>query len=167
MGAAAAPLAIGASIASAGFGAMSSVASGAGAQAQANLKAAESEFQAQRAERAAMFGRIQADQTDVSLREELNTTLANIDAIRGASGIDPSSPTGAAIRDREEEVSDRQRRSKVASLLMQAEEDDRSAVFGRSTAMYMRQVGDMAFQAGKIGAAAKLLGGIAGGFRGG
>jgi len=159
-------IAIGASIASTGFGAYSKVAEGQAAQSAANQKAGESEFAAARAERAAEFGRIAADQTDVALREELSTTLANIDAIRAVSGIDPASPTGIAIKDKETMISDRNRRTQVASIKLQAAEDERMARYGRDVASYQRSVGNFALKQGYIGAAAKVAGGIAQGYGG-
>lgn len=166
MGAAAAPIAIGSSIASVGFGAAGKLMEGKAAQAGYNAKAADADFAAQRAERAAEFGRVQADQTDVLLREELSTTLANIDAIRTASNIDPRSPTGVAIKERETEVSDRQRRSQVTSIRLQAAEDERMAQYGKSTASYLRATGNYALRMGKIGALATIAGGAAKGFGG-
>lgn len=160
MGAAVAPIAIGSSIASAGFSAAGTVAAGRGTKAGYEAKAADAEFQAARAERAAEFGRIQADQTDVQLREELSTTLANIDAIRAVSNIDPRSPTGVALKENETGVSDRQRRNQVTSIRLQAAEDERMAKYSRSTAAYMRQVGDYALRQSKIAAVGQIIGGI-------
>lgn len=165
MGAFAAPIAIGASLASAGFGAAGSITSGMAGKASAEAAASKAEFDAQRAERAAQFGRVQADQTDAQLREELSTTLANIDAIRASSGIDPTSPTGFAIKENEARISDRQRTSRVYALRAQADEDERTAAYDRSVAMYQRSVGRSALTAGYLGAGAKLTGGIAQGYR--
>jgi hypothetical protein len=50
-------------------------------------------MQAERAERAAQFGKLQATLADTTMRENLNTTLSNIDVIRAAAKIDPTSPT--------------------------------------------------------------------------
>lgn len=160
MGAAAAPIAIGSSIASTGFSAYGQYAAGKGAQSGYNAKAADAEFQAQRAERAAEFGRINADQTDATYRDELSTALANIDAIRSASNVDIRSPTGVALKDRETYVSDTQRRNAVTSIRAQAAEDERMAQYGRSTAQYLRATGDYALKQAKIGAIGTLIGGI-------
>lgn len=133
---------------------------GAAARSGANAKAADADFQAERAQRAAEFGRVQADQTDAQLREDLATTVANIDAIRASSNIDPRSPTGYAIKDRETYVSDRTRRNAVTSIRMQAAEDERMAQYGKSVAAYQRSVGDYALKMGKLGALATVAGGI-------
>jgi hypothetical protein len=34
------------------------------------------------------------------MRENLNVTLGNIEAVRGAAGVDPTSPTTAALMER-------------------------------------------------------------------
>jgi hypothetical protein len=76
---------------------------------QGSATQAADDFKADRAQRAAEFGQVQATLTDVTMRENLNTTLGNIETIRAAAGIDPTSPTTAALLDRSEQLSDRQR----------------------------------------------------------
>src|ERR1700676_1345369 len=66
------------------------------------------EFQANKATESAKFGRLQADLTDTTMRERLNTTLGNIDAIRAASHVDPTSPTTQAVEGWQTEISNRQ-----------------------------------------------------------
>lgn len=128
------------------LGAISSIKAGEGAQA-------EQEFLAKRDERAAELGRLRSAQTDVAMREELNTTLANIDAVRAAASIDPTSPTTAAIKEAESVESDRQRDTKVTNILAQAREDD-------ETARYRYQAGRDALLAGYLGAGGKVLKGF-------
>lgn len=154
-------IAVGASVASAGFGAASSIATGYGNKAASDQAAQKAMLDAARAERAAEFGRIQADQTDAHLREELNITLSNIDATRASSGIAPGSPTGEALKNEETRISDRSRRTKVASIRMQAAEDELTAGYDRSVATYQRSVGRSAVTMGYLGAGAKIAGGIA------
>jgi hypothetical protein len=103
------------------------------------------EFMAAQAERAAQLGRIKATQTDTALREELATTLGNIDVIRAAANASPLSPTAQSIRAKETEVSDRQRTQAVANIRAQVAEKE-------AEAEYRRKAGNIA-----------LLGGIAGG----
>src|SRR5262245_42455433 len=110
------------SIASLAFSAGSSIYKGFGEKAT-------QEFLAARDQRAAEIGRIRADQFDVQKREELNTTLANIDAIRAASNIDYLSPTTAAIKTEETRVADRERTIGRSNLLAQAREDELSAQY--------------------------------------
>lgn len=120
----------GASIVSLGLTAASDITAGSGVQAQ-------DDFQADRAERAAQFGAVQATLTDSTMRQNLNTTLGNIEAVRGAAGVDPTSPTTAALMDRSQSLSDTQRMAAVGSIKSQDEEDLASAA-------YLRQAGDFA-----------------------
>src|SRR6185436_12335901 len=85
---------------------------------------AGADYKASKAARAAAFGRVQADQTSAALTEELTTTLGNIDAIRAAAGIDPTSPTSAVIRQKQEDVSNRERNTRVANILEQAQQNE-------------------------------------------
>lgn len=114
---------------------------------------ASDEVQAQRAERAAEFGKLQASLTDVTMRDELNQTLANIDVIRSAARIDPTSPTTAAIEDRNRLVSDRQRNAALLQINSQIDED-------RASARYLRQAGDYALGQGYLNAGIQVAGAI-------
>lgn len=87
------------------------------------------DFQAAKDQRAAEIAKLRADQTDTQLREQLHTTLGNIDAIRAASNIDALSPTTAAIKANETRVADRQRQIAVGNLQAQAREDQLSAKY--------------------------------------
>jgi hypothetical protein len=86
-----------------------------------------SEYEAERAKRAAEIGRIRADQTDTTMREELATTLGNIDAIRAAGNVALDSPTTRAIKAEETRISDRQRQTAVANIKAQVREDEEAA----------------------------------------
>lgn len=114
---------------------------------------ASADFLAARDRRAAEIGRAKADQTDAFMREELNTTLANIDVVRSAAGADPLSPTALAIKENEMRIGDRERRTRVGNILAQADEDDASAV-------YRRQAGRTALLGGYLSAGAKIGRGI-------
>lgn len=135
-----------ASLASLGLTAAGTVAKGQGVQAA-------DEMQAARADRAAEFGKVQATLTDTTMRENLNTTLGNIDVIRAASNIDPSSPTTAALEDRQRQISDRQRTAAVTTINAQVADDQASA-------NYLRQAGAFALSQSKVAALAGVLGGI-------
>jgi hypothetical protein len=91
-------------------------------------------FKAEQAATAARFGKIAAAETDTALREELASVVSNIRAIRASSGISPDSPTTQAIIARESEVSDRERRIRVANILGQVEEDEKSSAFLKKSA---------------------------------
>jgi hypothetical protein len=136
-----------ASIASIGLSAYGSVAKAQGTNAA-------DQMQADQLTRAAEFGRLQAGLTDVTMREKLNTTLSNIDAIRSAGNVDPSSPTTAAVEGRDILLSDRQRTAEVLSEKSQADQDMASAA-------YLQKAGQFALLQGDIGAGAAIFGGIA------
>jgi hypothetical protein len=147
---AAAPIAAVSSLASIGLSAMGTIQKGEGE------KAAD-EFKAARAEEAAKFGRLQADLTDTTDRQNLNITLSNIDAIRATGNIDPRSPTGGAIEDLNVQRSTMQRMSKEITLRSQAASDEAGA-------RYLRQAGDFALSNSYVQAAAGAAGGLAKGF---
>jgi len=117
-------------------------------------KAGQDHMAAQ-ADRAAALGRIKADQTDAALRDELSTTLGNIDVIRAAGNTDPLSPTGMAIKAKEQQVSDRNRITAVGNIRAQADEQ-------QSEAAYRRTAGKYALLGGYIGAGSKVLKGVGG-----
>ena len=89
------------------------------AQGQAKSYAAAGEAKQQQA----YIGKIKAAQVDSAYRDELSTTLANIDAIRAAAGASSTSPTGLAIAAKETEVSDRSRRTQVFNIMEQVYAD--------------------------------------------
>lgn len=119
-----------------------------------NATKASNDFQADRAERAAAFGETQATLTDTTMRENLNTTLGNIEAVRAAAGIDPTSPTTAVLMDRNTMLSDRQRMAAVGSIKSQAAED-------RASADYLRKAGDFAVTQSYLTAATDVASGAA------
>lgn len=90
-------------------------------------------FQSDQLTKNARAARTQADQTDAFLRDELESTVSNIKAIRASAGMSDS-PTSDAVIAKESEVSDNQRRIKVGNLKSQADEYDRSAAFTRRQA---------------------------------
>src|ERR1700716_1286946 len=96
------PGASGTSLLALGLSAYSDVEKGAATQAS-------DEFQADQAREHAKFGRLQADLADTTARERLNTSLGNIDAIRAAAHIDPTSPTTQAVEQWQTQISERQR----------------------------------------------------------
>lgn len=119
-----------------------------------NATQAADDFQADRAQRAAEFGQTQAALTDTTMRENLNSTLGNIDAVRAAAGIDPSSPTTAALRARSTQLSDRQRMAAVGSIKAQSAED-------LASADYLRKAGDFAVKQSYLTAGTDIVSSIA------
>lgn len=140
------------SIASAGLGAASSITKGQGTQAADNM-------QADRLTRAAEFGKLQSNLTDTVDREQLSTTLGNIAVMRTAGRNDPTSPTTAAITDRETMIGDRQRTSQLLNIRSQVQEDQDSAA-------YLRKAGDFALLQGYLSAGAGLGGALGKGLSG-
>ena len=147
MGAAAGPAAGVASAVSPVMALASGVMQGEGQQAAEDYKAAK-------AKRAAEYARVAATQTDAQMRENLNTQLANIDAIRAAGHADPNSPTSIAIKDRTSMIGDRQRNIQVGNIMAQASQDE-------ADAQYFKQAGDFALQMGWMNGASAAASKIA------
>jgi hypothetical protein len=139
------------SIASLGLSAFGKFEEGKGRQAA-------DEMQAERAERAAQFGALQANLTDTSYREELNKTLGNIEVIRAAGHVDLTSPTTASFEQFQEMKSDRARTAALVQIRSQMAED-------MASADYLRKAGRFALDMGYLGAGVDVLGAIGKGFR--
>lgn len=92
-----------------------------------------SDYAAQQSARAAQVGKIQADQIDANYRDELNSTISNIRAIRASAGVGANSPTGMAVEAKQADTSNRDRRIEVGSKRMQAAQDESDAAFRRSS----------------------------------
>ena len=122
---------------------------------QSQGTASADDFQAKKLESAATYGDLKASQTAGQMTRNLNTTLGNIDAVRAAANADPSSPTGAAIRDNAEAIGTDQKNITVNSILAQSMQE-------RNDAAYYRSAGANALFAGGIGAAAGIFKGLAG-----
>lgn len=129
------------------------VASVAGGVMKGEGDQAAADYQSAKLEKAAQYGRLAADQTDAQMRENLNTQIGNIDAVRAAAGIDPTSPTTAALRDRTEMLGGRDRSIQVGNILAKANQDQADAAYTKeagSYAMGMDILGGIAGGAGKI-----------------
>ena len=122
-----------------------------GAQAQA----AGAKAQQLKAQKAAEIARVQADQADSAYRDELETTLANIDTIRASANVDPTSPTAFALRREARDDSDMQRERKVAGIRMQANQYEQDAAFYGSAARNY-------ITAGLVNAGGQMFGGLKG-----
>ncbi|MCH6203438.1 MULTISPECIES: hypothetical protein [Brucella/Ochrobactrum group] len=90
--------------------------------------------QAQQAKNAAATGRIQANQIDAGYRDELNSTINNIRAIRAGTGVAADSPTTMAIENENERVNEQNRSRDVASRRIQADQSERDAKTFRNSA---------------------------------
>jgi hypothetical protein len=146
MGAAAG--ASGLSLASMGLGAIGSVVKGFGTSTADT-------FRAEELQREAEYKGLEATQTNAQMIRNLGITLGNIDAVRAASHDNPTSPTGAAVRDYTEQVGTEQKNIKVDSIMAQAREDEASAA-------YLRNASSVALLTGGIDAGAGILKGISG-----
>ena len=77
--------------------------------------------------------------------------------MRAAAHTDPTSPTGAAIRDWHEQLGLTQKSIALDNILSQSRQEE-------SEALYLRSAAKTALLAGDISAGAGLLGGFAQGF---
>jgi hypothetical protein len=137
----------GMSLASAGLSAYSDILKGQGT-------AAADEYQAQRLETAATYGDLKAVQTGGQMTRNLNTVLGNIDAVRAAAGNDPTSPTGAAVRDNQENIGEQNKSITVNSILQQSRQE-------RADAAYYKDAAGNALTAGYVSAGADAAKAIA------
>lgn len=113
------------------------------------------EFQANKLDEAAKYGELKAVQTGAQMTRSLVTTMGNIQAVRAAANTDPTSPTGAAILDNQEQIGNDNKSTVVGSITAQANQD-------KSDAAYYRSAASDALLAGGVSAAAGILKGIAG-----
>lgn len=112
--------------------------------------------QAAAADRRASYGEIKASQTDVAMRQDLETTLGNIAAVRAAAGADPASPTGQAITMGVSAQGDKDRNRAVGNIEAQVAEDRRAAQF-------YRKMGGRALLGSLLTAGGQAMEGAAGG----
>jgi hypothetical protein len=140
------------SLASVGFQAGGAVLKGVG-QSTADT------FQAEEASRKAEYAGLEAAQKNAQMTRNLGITLGNMDAIRAASKTNPTSPTGAAVRDFTNYTGTEQKNIKVDSIMAQAQEDEANAA-------YLRSASSTALLSGGIGAAGSVFQGIGGYLKG-
>ena len=104
---------------------------------------------------AATIGRTKAAQTDMDMRRTLQGQLANITAVRASAGLNPASPTGAAIGSSVEGAADRNRTVALNNINAQVNMDQNAAAF------YKMSAGD-AITGGLLSAGGTILSGLAG-----
>ena len=117
--------------------------------------ASADKYKAEQLDRAAQYGDLKATQTNAQLTRNLSITLGNIDAVRAAAKTDPTSPTGAAVRDYTEQTATEKKNITVDSIMQQSKEDEANAA-------YLRKSASDALLAGDISAGAGVLKGLAG-----
>jgi hypothetical protein len=119
-------------------------------------KAAQGDqFEAQNAVNAAQIGQTKAAETDTDMRRRLVSQLANITAIRASAGLDPNSPTGAAINANVQGGGDLSRTQAVENINQQVTSDQQAAAFYTSSA-------SSALLGGELGAVGSIFGGLGG-----
>jgi hypothetical protein len=114
------------------------------------------QLEAQNAINASQIGQTKAAETDADMRRKLTSQLANIQAIRGGAGLNPNSPTGAAIGANVEGVGNLSRTQAVENIQNQSQMDQQAAQFYSSSA-------SSALLGGDLGAAGSIFKGLAGG----
>ena len=85
-------------------------------------------------EQQAEYGRLKATQTNAQLTKDLAITLSHVDAVRSAMHVDPSSPTGAAVRGEMEAQGEMRKGITVENILQQTRMDEANAAYARSQA---------------------------------
>lgn len=115
------------------------------------------EFEAQQADNAATIGRTQAAQTSTAMTYNLDRQIANIQAIRGAAGVEDTSPTGEAVINSVRARGQEQIGIRVGNIERQADQDQAAAAFYNSAA-------SNALIGGILGGAGSLASGIWGAF---
>jgi hypothetical protein len=133
----------GTSVAGAGLAAYSDLLKGQGTAAGENYKAAS-------LENAAARGRVASVQTGAAETEHLVNALGNIDAVRASANADPTSPTGAAIRDWNETLGLTKKSIDVDSIMAQSQQESSDAAYLRSASKY-------ALLGGKLAAGSDIL----------
>lgn len=126
MGAAAAPLMAGASIAGKGLQIAGGISEGIQKKTAAQVETVKLKM-------AAEAGKVRAIQTDAAYREEFNDTMQNIGAIRSAQNVGFDSPTAFALTDKARDMSDRARTVAVSNerLKVLGLEGDAAAAWAR------------------------------------
>ena len=125
-----------------------------GSRAEAGADVYKSELLEQQAE----YGRLKATQTNAQLTRNLAITLEHVDAVRSAMHVDPSSPTGAAVRGEMEATGTERKGITVENILQQARMDEANAA-------YMRSQSSNALLSGNIAMLSDAFQGAAGAFK--
>lgn len=112
-------------------------------------------YKAEQLQQAAEYGELKATQTNAQMTRNLVNTLGNIDAVRAAAHTDPTSPTGAQVRQAAEEQLMEQKNITVANITRQAQMDE-------SNAAYLRKASSDALLGGDLNIAGTLLKGASG-----
>jgi hypothetical protein len=118
-------------------------------------------YQSELLEQQAEYGRLKATQTNAQLTRNLAITLGHVDAVRSAMHVDPSSPTGAAVRGEMEEAGTERKGILVENLLQQTRMEEANAAYLRSAASNALLAGDIVMLGDAFSGAAGAIGGYA------
>jgi hypothetical protein len=130
-----------------------------GALNSASTASQGDQLEAQNATNAAQIGQTKAAETDADMTRKLTGQLANISAIRAGAGLNPNSPTGAAITANVQGVGDQSRTQADENIQNQVTMDQQAAQFYTSSA-------SSALLGGELGAAGSIFKGLSGAFGG-
>ena len=144
------------SLAATGFKVLGDYAS---SRAEAGADVYKSELLEQQAE----FGRLKATQTNAQLTRNLAITLGHVDAVRSAMHVDPTSPTGAAVRGEMEATGQMRKDITVENILQQTRMDEANAAYMRSQVSNALLSGNIAMLGDAFQGMAGALGGPGGG----
>ena len=132
-------------------------------RAEAGAATYKSELLEQEAE----FGRLKATQTNAQMTRNLAITLGHVDAVRSAMHVDPTSPTGAAVRGEMEATGQMRKDITVENILQQTRMDEANAAYMRSQVSNALLSGNIAMLGDAFQGMAGALGGPGGGGAGG
>jgi hypothetical protein len=145
--------AAGSSIAAAGLSAYGEILKSQGVAAGDTFKANILEENAGR-------GQVHAAETGADMSRKLSLDLGNIDAIRAAAHTDPTSPTGAAIRDNAENIGLTQKSIAVDQIMAQSRQEQDEAAYLRSASKSALLSGDISAGADILSALGKAIPGM-------
>lgn len=144
-----------ASLAGAGFSAM-------GQEEQAKGQKAAYDYQSQVEAREANVSKVQGEQTIAQMTGKLNQALGNIDTVRAAGHDDPTSPTGASIRDTTEYLGDMDKTTASDYYFNEQQIHEDNSKFDLAAGQYAMKAGQMAALGTMIGGLGGMMGGMGG-----
>ena len=148
------------------FGIMGANASAEAAREKAKAEAEGDSFAATQQQAQWFQGMQKSFQTDTAMTQHLGATLATINAIRGSSGADLTSPSGQAIENRTLALGNQDIARTTINIQEQAKEHEDASFYYLSAAHEAISAGGIAAQGvelGSIGGAVRGIGGVIGG----
>jgi hypothetical protein len=136
------------------------------AEAQAAAQAKGDTFQAGTEQQQWFQGMQKSFQTDTAMTQHLGATLATINAIRGSSGADLTSPSGEAIENRTLALGNQDIARTTINIQEQAKAHEDASFYYLSAAHDALSAGDIAAQGAELGGIGGAVSGL-GGFLGG